>query len=159
MATSTIPARGDDLVAFTAPTPDGAQVGPRDFYLRRNLALAFTHGPDCPACRDLLRGLARAYGAARSEAGEILAVLPLDVPAADALRAALDLPFPVAADPEGDVARRYGLVREDGARRAALFVADRYGTIFEASVADAAHRMLGAEEVPGWLEFIACQCS
>ena len=35
----------------------------------------------------------------------------------------------------------------------------RYGVVFEASIADEAHRMLEAAEVPGWLEFIACRCT
>ncbi|HET9017576.1 MAG TPA: redoxin domain-containing protein [Thermomicrobiaceae bacterium] len=153
------PARGDRIPDFTAPTADGATLRSRDLYLRRNLALAFTHGPDCAACRELLRGLARQVGAARAQVGQIVAVVPASPEAAMALALELDLGFPVVADADLAVHRRYGLVGPDSDARAALFVADRYGIVFDASVADAAHRVMAPAEVPGWLEFVACRCS
>ena len=158
METAT-PSRGDRIPDFSAPTADGTTLRTRDLYLRRNLALAFTHGPDCAACRDLLRGLARQVGAAHAEAGQIVAIVPAGREAVARLCEELDLGFPVVAD--GDLAahRRYGLVDPEGGARAALVVADRYGTVFEASVADATHRMMVPDEVPRWLEFVACRCS
>lgn len=157
--TGQIPRRGDQLIDFSASNPDGERLSTRDFYMRRNLALAFTHGPSCDACRKLLRGMARQEAAARAEVGALLAVVPSDRAMLARLRDELDLSFPLAADPDLALHRRYGLVTPDGGALAAIFVADRYGTIFETSVADAAHRMLAAEEIPGWLEFIACRCS
>lgn len=152
-----IPRRGDQIVDFTAPTADGGVLRTRDYYLRWNLALVFTHGPDCAACRDLLRGLARQHGATQAAAGQVIAVVAAAPAAAEALCRELDLPFPVVADGDLAVHARYGLVA-GGAPRAALFVTDRYGTIYDASVADAAHRMMAPDEVPGWLEFVACEC-
>ncbi|MDI3340164.1 MAG: DNA polymerase domain-containing protein [Sphaerobacter sp.] len=113
--------------------------------------------PDCAACRDLLRGLARQHGATQAAAGQVIAVVAAAPAAAEALCRELDLPFPVVADGDLAVHARYGLVA-GGAPRAALFVTDRYGTIYDASVADAAHRMMAPDEVPGWLEFVACEC-
>lgn len=153
------PGRGDQIIDFTAPTPDGHDLRSRDFYMRRNLALVFTHGPECAACRDLLRGLARQYAAARAEVGELIAVIPAGTEEIERLRGDLDLSFPLAADPDLAIHRRYGLVAADGQPLAAVFVADRYGTIFDASIADEAHRMTAADEIPGWLEFIACRCT
>lgn len=155
--TATPPKRGEQIPAFTATTPDGRTLGTRDFYMRRNLALVFTHGPECAACRALLTELGRLEAAVQAEAGETLAVVPAD---GDALRElAAELPFPVVADPDGAIHRRYGLLDEQGAPRAAIFITDRYGVVFEPSLADDEHRMLAADEVPGWLEFIACRCS
>lgn len=160
MQTATgIPTRGDRIPDFTGTTADGATLRTRDLYLRRNLALAFTHGPDCPACRDLLRGLARQERAVQAEAGQTVAVVPAGREAAERLALELDLGFPVIADEDLSAHRRYGLVDPAGHPLAAIFVADRYGTVFHASVADAAHDMLAADEVPGWLEFVACRCS
>ncbi len=125
----------------------------RDFYLRRNLALVFTHGPECATCRDYLTELNERRAAIQAEAAEILAVVAdhdVDVAA---------FPFPIALDPDDEIHGRYGLIDTDGRARAAIFLVDRYGVVFEVSVANDAHEMLAASEVPGWLEFIACRCS
>src|SRR5690606_12548876 len=81
-----IPGRGDQIDYFTATGSDGETIRTRDYYMRRNLALVFSHGPDCAACRDLLRGLARQYAAARAEDGQVIAVVAAEPAAAEALR-------------------------------------------------------------------------
>ncbi|MGA7668770.1 MAG: redoxin domain-containing protein [Nitrolancea sp.] len=149
---ATVPARGDRLPSFTGTTPTGDPIRLRDFYLRRNLALIFTHGAECGACRDYLTELNERRAAIHAEAAEILAVIPDDSDAAP-------FPFPIALDAGNQIHRRYGLVDADGRPRAAIFLVDRYGIVFEVSVASDEHTMLAAEEVPGWLEFIACRCS
>lgn len=156
-----IPGRGDALRGFTTVDPDGRPVRTRDFYPRRNLALVFTHGPACPACRDLLRELVARRVAAQAEAGEILAVIPGTRDEATRLRHELDLTYPIAVDEDGSIHRRYGLTDIDGSPLAGIFVADRYGTIFESSVAETSdrHPSLDAGDIPGWLEFIACRCT
>ncbi|HET7035164.1 MAG TPA: redoxin domain-containing protein [Thermomicrobiaceae bacterium] len=151
------PARGEQIPAFSGNTADGRTLGTRDFSMRRNLALIFTHGPECSTCRALLRELGRLEEAVRAEAGETLAVVPAE--GEELRRLAAELPFPVIGDPDLAIHRRYGLVDERGAPRAAIFVTDRYGVVFEPSLADDEHRMLEAAEVPGWLEFIACRCT
>jgi peroxiredoxin len=151
-ATST-PARGDRLPGFSGKQPSGEDIRLRDFYLRRNLALVFTHGPECSACREYLVDLAERRAAVQAEAADVLAVVPAD---AEQLP---ELPFPVVLDDDAVIHRRYGLLDADDRPRAAIFLVDRYGVVFEASITDADHAMLPAEEVPGWLEFIACRCS
>jgi peroxiredoxin len=154
-----IPERGKRLPDFTTLDADGRKAGPRDLYMRRNLALVFTHGPECQQCRRYLRELGRAQRAIEAEAGQAMIVVAGSVQDAYAVRDGCDLPYPVLADPDGAIHARYGLVDPAGTPRAGLFVADRYGTIFEPSIADEQHQMLAPEEVPGWLEFIACRCS
>ena len=152
-AIATVPARGERLPSITGITPSGDPIRLRDFYLRRNLALVFTHGADCATCREFLTEMNELRAAIHAEAAEILAVIADH----DADMAAF--PFPIALDPDADIHRRYGLIDADGRPRAAIFLVDRYGIVFEASVANDAHEMLAASEVPGWLEFIACRCS
>lgn len=153
------PGRGEQIIDFSAPTPEGAILRSRDvYYLRRNLALVFVHGTECAGCRELLRELAAERVLVRKEDGEILAVVPGSQAAVGQLRDELGLPFPVVADEEATIFQRYRLVTPDGATRAAIFATDRYGTVFEPSIANDAHEMLPASEVPGWLEFIACEC-
>lgn len=153
-----VPGRGDSIPDFTATTADGTTLRTRDYYMRRNLALIFTHGADCADCRELLRRVARQHGAARQEAGEVIAVIPADATTVAKLRDELDLSFPLVIDEDLAIHRRYGLVSPDGAPMAAIIVTDQFGTIFDTSVADAEHQMMTAEEIPGWLEFVACQC-
>ncbi len=154
-----IPGRGEQIIDFSASTPDGTILRSRDvYYLRRNLALVFTHGTECEGCRDLLRGLAAERGFVRKEDGEILAVIPGSPAEVGRLRDELGLPYPIVADEERTIFQRYRLVAPDGTLRAAIFATDRYGTVFEPSIANDAHDMMPASEVPGWLEFIACEC-
>jgi peroxiredoxin len=152
-----VPQRGEQIPSFSGRTPDGRTLGTRDFYMRRNLALVFTHGPECAACKTLLRELAAREEAVRAEAGETLAVVPGDLVPVSAMSEGL--PFPVVVDGDLALHRRYSLVDAAGKPQAAIFAVDRYGTVFEPSVADADHAMMPADEVPGWLEFIACRCS
>ena len=152
-----VPRRGEPIPSFSGRTPEGRRIGTRDFYMRRNLALVFTHGPECDACRTLLRELAAREPAVQAEAGETLAVIPGEPVAVSAMSEGV--PFPVVVDGDLAIHQRYGLIDADGKPRAAIFAVDRYGTIFEPSLADAGHAMMTAAEVPGWLEFIACRCS
>lgn len=158
-APGTIPRRGDRIPDFTATTADAVALRTRDYYMRRNLALIFSHEPDCTACRDVLRAAARQHAAARAEAGEVIPVVPADRAAVARLRDDLNLSFPLVADEDLAVHARYGLVTSQGEPMAAILVTDRYGTVYEASVAGADHRLMAAEEIPGWLEFVVCECS
>ncbi len=150
---TTIPARGDRLPGFSGKSPAGQNIRLRDFYLRRNLALVFTHDQQCAACHQYLIDLAERRAAVQAEAGEILVVVPGN---AEHLP---ELPCPIVIDDDSEIYRRYGLIGTDDHSRAAIFLVDRYGIVFEASVADGDHTMLSAAEVPKWLEFIACRCS
>jgi len=148
-----VPARGNRLPGFSGKTPAGNDLRLRDFYQRRNLALVFTHGPECDACRRFLEELAARRPAVQAEDGEILAVL--GGPAENAA----DLPFPAVLDQDGEIHRRYGLLDAQGEPLAAVLLSDRYGIIFASAVADDRHALLPVDEVIGWLEFIACRCS
>lgn len=148
-----IPRRGDRLPDFSTKTPSGEDIRLRDFYMRRNLAVVFTHDPECAACREYLSGLAERRAAVQAEAADVLAVIPGEPTSIP------ELPFPIALDPDDEIHRRYGLLNADGGPRAAIFLVDRYGIVFEVSVAGENHAMLSVDEVPGWLEFIACRCS
>lgn len=154
-----IPTRGDQLPLFSGQTPEGVPVRLRDFYMRRNLALVFSDAPGYAATRNLMRGLAERRAAVQAEAGEALAVISGDVDGVRQFVKELSLPFPVVVDPDNAIHARYGLLDADGEPRAAIFLADRFGTIFEASVATDEEKIMHAEEVPGWLEFIACRCT
>ncbi|HVB64126.1 MAG TPA: redoxin domain-containing protein [Nitrolancea sp.] len=156
---SPTPTRGDQLPQFTGETPTGGTIRLRDFYMRRNLALVFSDGPDYAASRDLLRGLAERRAAVQAEAGETLAVISGDSAVVRELITTLALPFPVVVDADNAIHQRYGLLDAAGVPRAAIFLVDRFGTVFETSLASEDRPIMNASEVPGWLEFIACRCT
>lgn len=157
--TVAIPTRGEQLPLFSGQTPERAPLRLCDFYMRRNLALVFSDAPDYAITRDLLRGLAERRADVQAEAGEALAVISGDADGVRQLVASLALPFPVVVDPDNAIHARYGLLDATGEPRAAIFLVDRFGTIFEASVATDEGQIMAADEVPGWLEFIACRCT
>ncbi|HEX7103429.1 MAG TPA: redoxin domain-containing protein, partial [Nitrolancea sp.] len=100
---SAIPTRGDRLPLFTGQTPEGAPLRLRDFYMRRNLALVFSDGPEYTTTRDLLRGLAERRAAVQAEAGEALAVISGDPERVCRFVAELSLPFPIVVDPDNAI--------------------------------------------------------
>ncbi len=150
---SAIPNRGERLPLFTGQTPRGEQIRLRDFYLRRNLALVFTHGLDCDVCQQILHDLVSIRPAVQAEAGEILAVI------SSTSASAPDLPYPVLLDRDNEIHRRYGLIDANGQPRAAIFLVDRYGVVFESSNVTETHALLPVRDIPSWMEFIACRCS
>ena len=109
----TTPARGQQLPDFTATDADGRTARPRDYYMRRNLVLVFTHGPECPYCQAFLRRLARQQRGVEAEAGQAMIVVPAEVEAIRTLRDQLDLPYPVVADPDG-VSNLYRMAIDGG---------------------------------------------
>ena len=149
--------RGDRIPDFTAPAADGETVSTRRYYLRRILALVFTHRWPCAACQDYLRAIAEQIEAIRAEAGEVVAVLPLGPEVA--LGNLATLPFPVALADDVEIHERYGLAASDGRPLAGVVIADRTGTVYEVDLADEAHRLLDPEEIRGWLEFVSYECS
>jgi len=150
-------ARGDRIPDFTAPRIGDGTVSTRSYYLRRNLALIFTHRWPCAACQDYLWAIAGRIEAIRAEAAEVVAVIPLgpEVGVGDLA----GLPFPVALADEAEIHERYGLVTDDGRPLAGVVIADRTGTVYEVDLADEAHRLPEPEEIRSWLEFVSYECS
>ena len=149
--------RGDRIPDFTAPAAGEGTVSTRRYYLRRNLALVFTHRWPCAACQDYLRAMAQHIEALRAEPAEVVAVVPLGPQVA--LGGPAGLPFPVALADDAEIHERYGLVTDDGRPLAGVVIVDRVGTVYEAALAGEAHRLLEPEEIRSWLEFVSYECS
>ena len=140
-----VPGRGDRLPDLRGLTPDGGQISTRDFYMRRNLAVIFICAQT--ECADWIAAAAAVRKAAQSENGEILLVLDGTTDTGG---------LPAIVDDDGMLAGRCGLGEFD---RPALFIVDRYGTIFAANRGRDAETGLRPRDIPRWLEFIACRCS
>lgn len=129
---------------LTGPTPEGATLATRSFYMRRNLALVFTG--DGAVAQDWAAEAASMRPAARAEVGEIVVIAPPGVDVGIT---------PDIVDHDDEVAARVGLSAAD---LPALFITDRYGTIFASNRGDNAVD-IRPSDIPGWLEFVACRCS
>ena len=140
-----IPGRGDRLPDLSGLTVAGGHLSTRDFYMRRNLAVIFICAQT--ECADWIAAAAAVRKAAQAEDGEILLVLD-GTTDTDGL--------PAIIDADGSLRARCGLGEFDNP---ALFVIDRYGTIFAANRGPDAEPDLRPLDIPRWLEFIACRCS
>lgn len=149
--------RGDRIPDFTAPAAGDGTVSTRRYYLRRNLALVFTHRWPCAACQDYLWAIGEQIEPVRAEAAEVVAVVPLGPQVA--LGELTALPFPVALADDAEIHERYGLVTDDDRPLAGVVIVDRVGTVYEVGVAGEAHRLLEPEEIRSWLEFVSYECS
>lgn len=138
-----VPERGQTVPTLTGPTLEGGQLRTRDFYMRRNLAIVFLGASpeawvkEASAVREL----------ANAEAGEIILVASEEIDALD---------LPTLFDRDGQFAARFGLAADD---LPAIFVTDRFGTLFAATHGEHGQPELSPADIPGWLEFIACRCS
>lgn len=140
------PARGQTAPDLVGQTPDGERLSVRQrFYMRRNLGILFVAN-DSTGQR-WLRDAAAQRDAALAEAGEIVAIVP---PGMDTHG------LPAIVDADGELRARYGLTEAD---LPAVFVTDRYLTIFSTNTGETETPYLMPDDIPGWLEFIAARCS
>lgn len=137
---------------FTLPALGGGTITRSVYRGRRHLALAFLPAAD-PRTRDELVALRAQYGAVTAAGSELVVVLGPPTAGADALRAALDLPFPVLLDEDRVAAGRF----LPDAAVAGLFILDRYAML-RAQWALADLPLPPGSEILSWLEAIDNQC-
>jgi hypothetical protein len=139
------PERGDVVPQLTGRDLSGETISTRDFYMRRNLAIMFVDVDDVGHA--WIAEAAERRPEAHAEAGEIIVVGP----------AGMDIRgLPTIVDSDGALGSRFGLSRRE---LPALFIVDRFGTLFASNRGDHAIEDLQPRDIPGWLEFIACRCS
>lgn len=140
------PKRGETAPDLSGRTPDGERLSLRQaYYMRRNLGILFV-ADDATGSRWLAAAAAQRE-AARAEAGEFVAIVPPGMETHG---------LPAIVDPDGTLRARYGVTDTD---LPAVFVTDRYLTIFSTNTGDTQTPDLMPEDIPSWLEFIAARCS
>jgi len=120
------------IPAFTLPGADGMPHGPWDYKQRDNLVLLFIHSSEESETRGLLRTFAQHYAEFREEQCTVLAVSADTVLANLRTQQALNLPFPLLADPKGEVISRY--TTWDSATHTltpSIVLTDRYGALYQ----------------------------
>ena len=105
---------------------------PWNYKQREHLLLLFTRSTTTSETRGLLRAFADEYKAFREETCAILAISPDTVILNLQSQEELHLPFPLLADPKGEVVSRY--TRWDPTTRVVIpnfVLADRYGAVYQ----------------------------
>lgn len=149
---------GDLISDLELPGQNSETVRLRDYRRRRNVVLYFMERADCADCREKLAGLASSYGDLVFEDAEVVVVVAGAVTEIVDVKRRLGLSCPVLSDEAGEAFRRYGATDDRGRPRAAVFVADRFGEVYEAAVAGDRHELPSWEDVKSWLTFIQIQC-
>ncbi|HUG15559.1 MAG TPA: hypothetical protein VMM78_11160 [Thermomicrobiales bacterium] len=144
-AATDIPRRGSIVPRLDGRNGAGDRVCTRDFYMRRNLAIVFAGDDD--VSRDWVAEASSVSELATAEAGQVLLVVHRDVSPGG---------LPSIIDHDGMNQSRFGLGAAD---LPALFITDRYGTLFATSHGHDGIADLRPRDIPRWLEFVACRCS
>jgi peroxiredoxin len=137
---------------FVLPQTSGGRSGPAAARSKYNLVLAFV--PSDPAGEAYLRDLAASHPDIIERDARVMAVVPLALDGARELASRLELPFSLLADEDGATAARH---LGEG-NRAALCVADRYGSIYSLDLAPDASALPPVQTALDWLDFMQIQC-
>ncbi len=118
---------GQIIPDFTLPGADGMPHSPWDYKQRQHLLLLFTRSSSSSETLGLLRAFAQHYSTFREGECSILAVSPDTVIANLHTQEELHLPFPLLADPKGEVISRYTQWDATaGTLKPSIVLADRY---------------------------------
>ena len=137
---------------FYLPQTSGGRSGPAAARSKYNLVVAFV--PADPAGEAYLRELAAIHPGILERDARLMAVVPLALGDARELASRLNLPFALLADKDGATTTRH----LGETNRAALCVADRYGSIYSLDVAPDASALPPVQTALDWLDFMQIQC-
>jgi peroxiredoxin len=134
---------GQIIPVFTLPGADGMPHSPWDYKQRQHLVLLFTRSTVSNETRGLLRAFAKEYPAFRVEQCSILAISSDTVITNLQTLEELHLPYPLLADPKGEVISRYTIWdATTGILSPSIVLADRYNDLYQRWVVE------GEEDLP-----------
>lgn len=130
MSTSLKP--GDKAPSFSAPSWDGSLVKLSDFSGSKNVVLFFYVRDNTSGCVREARSLNDAIDEFTKRSAVVIGVSSDGVESHERFAANNELTFPLLADPDGKIAKAYGVLRETGRAARATFLIGRDGTILHA---------------------------
>lgn len=142
---------------FALPDATGSVIRSWQFRGRRNLVLVFSGLPTDRSIDLLLNDVADERQTLADEETAVIVVVAGGPGDAGAVQARLGTPFPVLADADGSVHRRYGATA-DHRPLPAVFVADRYGHLYARTLITRPAQVPAAREILDWVRFINLQC-
>ena len=152
--------KGEVVPAFSLPGADGMPHGPWDYKQREHLVIILLTSCTGSEARGLLKEFKRRYRALREEECAVLALSADTVVENLRTQEELQLPFPLLADPQGEVLKRY-THWEGEARKAlpSLVLADRYGALYAQWITKHEAELPPVEEILGNLEYMNKLCT
>ncbi len=133
----------DFALATRSGTPRRLRAGGR-----RSPVLVLVHPGACAACAAFIAQLDAASAALGEWDGDVLVITPDELPAGDDAATAI----PVLSDPEQRLAASLVIAPP------AVVIADQWGEVHESTEAGDEHRFPAADEIEGWLRYLAIQC-
>jgi peroxiredoxin len=151
---------GSIIPAFTLPGADGMPHSPWTYKQREHLVLLFTRHPTSSETRGLLKAFAHEYKAFREETCAVLAITPATVIANLQLQEELSLPFPLLADPKGEVIARYTQWNASSKDLLpSIVLADRYNAVYQQWLAEQEVALPTIEELLALLQYMNKMCT
>jgi peroxiredoxin len=151
---------GEFIPPFTLPGTDGMPHSPWDYKQRQHLILLFTRLTSSSETRGLLRAFVKEYPAFREEECSILAISPDTVIANLHTHEELYLPYPLLADPKGEVISHY--TKWDattGSPKPTIVLVDRYNALYRLWLAENEADLPPIEELLESLRYLNKLCT
>jgi peroxiredoxin len=151
---------GQIIPAFTLPGADGMPHSPWDYQQRQHLILLFTRSTVSSETHGLLRTFAKEYSAFREEECSMLAISPDTVFANLHSLEALQLPYPLLADPKGEIISKY--THWDATTHSfnlSIVLVDRYNTLYQQWIARSEGELPSVEKLLESLRYLNTQCT
>ena len=123
---------GDKAPSFSAPSWDDSLVKLSDFSGSKNVVLFFYVRDNTTGCTREARSLNDAIDELTKRSAVVIGVSTDGVESHERFAANNELTFPLLADPDGKIAKAYGVLRETGRAARATFLIGRDGTILHA---------------------------
>lgn len=152
--------REEVIPAFSLPGADGMPHSPWDYKQREHLVLVLLNSASTHEARGMLKELKRQYSALREEYCAVLAVTARTVIENLDAQEELQLPFPLLADPRGEVIARY--TRWDGSAQQAtpsVVLANRYGALYEQWMGESEAQLPPVETLLKDLRYLNTLCT
>jgi peroxiredoxin len=151
---------GEIIPAFTLPGSDGMPYSPWMYQQQEHLLLLIIQSTANSEARGLLKAFAREYRSFREEGCALLVISADTVVGNLQTQEELQVPFPLLADPKGEVIGQYtGWDAENSVVMPSIVLADRYGALFRQWVKEKEEDLVGIEEILETLRYMNRLCT
>ncbi|MEX2426554.1 MAG: redoxin domain-containing protein [Thermomicrobiaceae bacterium] len=140
---------------FTLDDIHGNTVSSRSFYMRRILVVALVPNSQSSAWSTWLRDLSSSMNSVDEADAVALVILPAESLPDIAEVDNQDQRVRILVDPEGKARERFKLPPSTGQ----LIVANQHGVVYHTVTGNPDDPGFEPDEIPGWVEFVACRCS
>ncbi len=151
---------GQIIPAFTLPGADGMPHSPWDYKQREHLILLFLNSSTSSETRGILRTFAKTNSTIREEQCSVLAISPDTVIVNLHSQDELHLPYPLLADPKGEILSRYTIWDATNGRwNPCIVLADRYNALYQFWVSDIEADLPPTDELLESLKYLNKLCT